>query len=1081
MSDDKDEDKSENGSNYDPSMDTQREEWCKPVDTNFDLDFRNPQNKGRPIIIEDEEDRQPTNTAAELLRYHHKFGHVSFTKLQEMAKMGTIPKRLAKCPIPACSACMYAKAIKRKWRSRTANNREEAAKPTKPGERVSVDQLVSPTPGLVAQMTGFLTTKRYKYATVYVDQASRLSFVWLQKTATAEETLLGKEAFEQYAKERGVGVQGYHADNGIFKAYAWVMACRNKGQALTFAGVNAHHQNGIAERKIRSLQELARTMLLHANNRWPKAVTANLWPYAIRMANDVLNETPNLKDKSKRTAQQIFSNTNVQVNPKHWKPFGCPVYVLDSKIQGGSGIFHKWKSRAKVGVYLGRSPQHARSVALVLDRQTALVSPQFHINFDPSFHTVKQDEYDSKWQLKAGFIGQREPKKNPPKQGLSEPARKRPKVSWNLLQTKATDRNPPPEGAADLASPQSTEANDRIQDKDTESLQQPDASHQNGSSTGQTPDKTPRKEQEPVERLIEAMMAEIKEQTSNDIEGEIFCLEAMFPYREDDIHPLTAFKATSDPDTMYLHEAMKEPDKKEFIEAMRKEVRDQSENGNFTVMPRSQLPKGATVLPTVWQMKRKRNIRTRKVKKYKARLNIDGSRMQKGKHYDETYAPVVSWNSLRLLLTLTAVHGWHTRQLDYVLAFPQAPVEREIYMSIPRGFSIDEGKTDDFVLNVHKNIYGQKQAGRVWNQYLTKKLIDELGFTQSKIDECVFYRGKTMYTLYTDDSILAGPDEKEIDKIILDLQAAKLDITDEGDLEDFLGVQIERMEDGTIHLTQPHLIDQILKDLRLDNENVTTKDIPASSSRLLSRHSNSEAFDNSFHYKSVIGKLNYLEKSTRSDIAYITHQCARFTSAPKKEHGQALRWLGRYLRETKKYGTILRPVKGKDLELYVDADFSGNWDANETWDRDTARSRHGYIIKYEGCAIMWKSQMQTEIALSSTESEYTGLSYGLRDVIPIMRLLKEMKELKYPIHTVEEKVHCRVFEDNSGALEIAKTHKFRPRTKHLNVKLHHFRDYVTRGEISIHPIDTTMQQADYLTKPVNFDILSRLRSMVMRW
>jgi hypothetical protein len=290
---------------------------------------------------------------------------------------------------------------------------------------------------------------------------------------------------------------------------------------------------------------------------------------------------------------------------------------------------------------------------------------------------------------------------------------------------------------------------------------------------------------------------------------------------------------------------------------------------------------------------------------------------------------------------------------------------------------------------------------------LTRKLIDELGFTQSKIDECVFYRGKTMYALYTDDSILAGPDEKEIEQIIINLQAAKLNITNEGDLEDFLGVQIERKKDGTIHLTQPHLIDQILKDMRLDNDNMTTKDIPASSSRLLSRHSTSDdAFDNSFHYKSVIGKLNYLEKSTQSDIAYITRQCARFTSDPKKEHGQALRWLGRYLRETKDKGTILRPVKGKDLELYVNADFSGNWDANETWDRDTARSRHGYIIKYEGCAIMWKSQMQTEIALSSTESEYTGLPYGLRDVvIPIMRLLKEMKALKYPIHTVEAKVH----------------------------------------------------------------------------
>jgi hypothetical protein len=84
---------------------------------------------------------------------------------------------------------------------------------------------------------------------------------------------------------------------------------------------------------------------------------------------------------------------------------------------------------------------------------------------------------------------------------------------------------------------------------------------------------------------------------------------------------------------------------------------------------------------------------------------------------------------------------------------------------------------------------------------------------------------------------------------------------------------------------------------------------------------------------------------------------------------------------------------------------------NETWDRDTARLRHGYIIKYEGCAIMWKSQVQTKIALSSTESEYTGLSFGLRSMIPIMRLLKEMKALKYTLHTVKAKVHFRVFED----------------------------------------------------------------------
>jgi hypothetical protein len=135
------------------------------------------------------------------------------------------------------------------------------------------------------------------------------------------------------------------------------------------------------------------------------------------------------------------------------------------------------------------------------------------------------------------------------------------------------------------------------------------------------------------------------------------------------------------------------------------------------------------------------------------------------------------------------------------------------------------------------------------------------------------------------------------------------------------------------------------------------------------------------------------------------------------------------------------PEKGKDMEVvYVDADFSGNRHAEESWDRDTVRSKHGFIIMYAGCPILWKSQLQTEIALSSMESEYTGLSYALRDVIPIMELLKEMKGLNFPIRSATPKVHCKIFEDNSGALEIASVHKFRPQTKHLNVKLHFFRD-----------------------------------------
>ena len=134
-----------------------------------------------------------------------------------------------------------------------------------------------------------------------MDQVAKISFTYLQKIATSEETIEGKEAFERYALDTGVTIRAYHADNGIFRANKWVADCFRKGQPLTFAGVNAHHQNGLANRRIREIQELARTMLIHTAKRWPKCVTTNLWPYVIQMANDVLNKTPRLQDDQRRT------------------------------------------------------------------------------------------------------------------------------------------------------------------------------------------------------------------------------------------------------------------------------------------------------------------------------------------------------------------------------------------------------------------------------------------------------------------------------------------------------------------------------------------------------------------------------------------------------------------------------------------------------------------------------------------------------------------------------------------------------------------------------------------------------------
>ncbi len=211
-------------------------------------------------------------------------------------------------------------------------------------------------------------------------------------------------------------------------------------------------------------------------------------------------------------------------------------------------------------------------------------------------------------------------------------------------------------------------------------------------------------------------------------------------------------------------------------------------------------------------MKRKRRISDRQVYKWKARINIDGSKQVHGIHYQETYSPVVSWCTTRFFLIHALLNWWYTKQIDYVMAFPQAPVERDLYMDIPKGVKLDGiENTRGYVLQIIKNLYGQKQAGRVWYQYLTKGLKD-MGFIKSKIDECLFYYNHCLILLYVDDSIIMGPDKIQVQEIIQRI-SERYKIQEEGDICEFLGIKVKRGDDGSLSLRQPQLLDSILKDL----------------------------------------------------------------------------------------------------------------------------------------------------------------------------------------------------------------------------------------------------------------------------
>lgn len=1062
-------------------------------------------NTEHDIISDDDLELQ--NPTHEMLRQHYKLNHLSFHKMKTMAECGELPRRLASCRMPKCAACLYAKAHKIPWRTKSSANRGKILQAEHAGQCVSIDQLESSTPGLIAQLRGFITKQRYKVVTVFTDHFSDLSYVHVQRTTNMEDTLTAKKTFETWANAQGVPILHYHCDNGRFADKAFTDHVLEKGQTISFCGANAHFQNGRSEKRIRDLQDQARVSLVHAKHRWSTAISANLWPYALRLANLVHQITP---DASGISRLEKFSGNEIRADLKHIHHFGCPTYVLTVQ-DGKKGP--KWEERARCGVYLGHSPLHARSVSLVLSLETGLVSPQFHVVHDDLFETVTPGKgeakhlkglmpQESKWQTKAGFVkDEAEDQNSKLNEGASAPSLS---PSDELLPTfspEDTNMDQPIGTAAqgpDAPAAETTvaQANEGAQTP-TSTLRQRRRDRRRSRQERQDPPVTSTQVQEtqgtqlsaePLTRSSRSgrsLSAPIKFKDyvlSPAVTGEIFNSQPEMDLQEAMRDPI-AFAASSDPDTMYHHQAMNQEDAPLFREAALQEVRDHEKNGHFVLVPRDSVPDGMKVLQSVWSYKRKRRIATREIYKRKARLNVHGGMQEKFVNFWETYSPVVTWFAIRLFVTLAYLRNWHTRQIDFVLAYPQADVECEMYIEIPQGFEYN-GNRKSHVLKLLKNVYGQRQAGRVWNKHIHSGLI-ERGYEQSKIDSCVYYKGTTILLLYVDDGIFVGPNADEITALIKSLQeddtcSTNYNVTDEGDVDDYLGVKFNKREDGRVELIQPHLIQQIIDDLGLKEDSVS-KSTPALSTQILHRDSEGAPFDEDWNYRSIIGKLNFLEKSTRPDLSTAVHQCARYSVDPKKSHGEAVKRIGRYLLATKERGIIYDP-KEDSFECWADASFCGDW-VRELAEHDpsTARSRIGHIIKYGGCPLIWHSKMATEICLSTTEAEYVSLSIALRETICLMQLLAEASSKGITGLQHCPTIHCKAFEDNSGALEIANVPKMRPRTKFINTKYHHFREFVSKGLITIKAVSTVDQQGDLFTKPLGRELFEKFRRLIMGW
>ena len=241
------------------------------------LEFRNEVDVGipkeeaqalaRPRIL--------TPIQQELMDWYHRLYHLYFPKIFRLSDLGHLPKRLLDCKnnAPLCVACQFGTSHRRPWRTKGKTSGSIfTADHVEPGDGASMDQIVSAQPGLITQMSGFLTSRSIWGCTMFYDHISDFVYVHLMRDFTVEETLLAVKAFEKTLAQADRLVTHYHADNGIFANNAFLESIKKKHQKITFCAVGAHHQNGIIENKNTILTLSGRTLLLHAIRHWPEMI-----------------------------------------------------------------------------------------------------------------------------------------------------------------------------------------------------------------------------------------------------------------------------------------------------------------------------------------------------------------------------------------------------------------------------------------------------------------------------------------------------------------------------------------------------------------------------------------------------------------------------------------------------------------------------------------------------------------------------------------------------------------------------------------------------------------------------------------
>ena len=350
-------------------------------------------------------------------------------------------------------------------------------------------------------------------------------------------------------------------------------------------------------------------------------------------------------------------------------------------------------------------------------------------------------------------------------------------------------------------------------------------------------------------------------------------------------------------DPITYDDAISSSEAHQWRDAIKSELNSINDNNTWTIVP---APRDRRPIGCKWIFKRKLNT-DGSISRYKARLVAKGYAQIYGVDYDETYAPVAKFTSIRAILSIGASLDLEIHQMDVKTAFLNGDLIEDIYMDVPEGIdNVDPGS----VCKLNRTLYGLKQSPRMWNKKIDDYLINQ-GFTRLDTDHSIYIRrhqqSLNIIAIYVDDLILLTDTIETMRKLKLELHNA-FKMTDCGEIHHFLGLRVDRdRANRKLTLDQEHFVDQILNRFKMSDCNPVST--PLDPSVKLQRSAEAEADKSADEtlFRQIIGSLMYLMIATRPDIAAAVSIISQFSTNPTQAHYQAAKRILRYLKETSKF------------------------------------------------------------------------------------------------------------------------------------------------------------------------------------